>query len=173
MNIDVLVAIYGIIQADLRDGYLDAYGATQKGKNDSELTSDVKAVYEILRVNLKFLNQEEISKAGEKFNTIITAMAPEYSMNMFLLAILMLEGELSINGSNPQKIILMPKVKRIIKNLEQGITKQQDDGFDIIRDSRIGASNVLRRFRGLPEKTKAMREWRLNQFREAARKAQR
>lgn len=164
MNQDVLVAIYGIIQADLRDGYLDAYGATHKDKNDSELTSDAKAVYEWLRIYLKHLSQKDITMAGEKFNVIAISMEQEYQMNMFMLAIFMFEDELGARGTNPQKIVLMPKLNRIIKNMRSGIMTLLGDGFDIVRDSKIGASNVVRRFHGLPELTKQMREWKRLQW---------
>ncbi len=170
MNRDVLIAIYGITQMSLKEeDDLDSIGKPRSNKHDNELTRDSKDLYKWLSYKLKGVTEYQINDRKGKFNEIATRLEKEYLLNMFLMAVFMFEQELDDHGTKPEKIVLAPKISRIIKKMREGIINKQENGQDIVRDSKIGASNIIRGFNGQPELTKKMREYKLRVWRDAAK----
>ena len=174
MNEDVLIAIYGIVQKTLRqDEMLGSYGQPLKKRLVSEEDYDTVAIYKWLSQYLRGVSEHRLNERAKVFNDYVRKLTPEYWLNNFLLAIFMLEYELTEYGTTPQKIVLSPKIDRLVKVMRKGIMevaqKDGDDGIAIVKDSKIAASNICRMMRGLPELTKQMREYRLNKWKQAAK----
>ncbi len=162
---DILIAIYGILQIDLKkDKLLTATGAPLNTKGDTEPIQDAKSLYKWLAEQLITVPETTINNRKGRFNDIVRGLNQEYLLNMYLMAIFMLENYLDTYGTTAQRIVLMPKINRSVKHMRAGIIKEQDDGIRIVKDSKIGASNVSRRFTGKIELTKEMRKYRANKW---------
>jgi len=155
MNSDILIAVYGIIQSALREeGLLGDYAQPLKAKAADDL--DIIALYKWLSEFFKGVSEKSLNQRKEKFNEIVRSLEKEYYLNNLLLALFLFEDLVSTTATRPQQIILQPKLNRLIKYIRQEIIK--DMGFEVVKDSKIAASNIRRRFEGLPELTKKMRE---------------
>jgi len=174
MNEDILIAVYGIIQKSLKmSDLLDMYGRPIKKPKTNEEDRTTIELYQWLAYRLKRVSETTMNHRKEIFNDHVRKLEKEYYLNNFILAIFLFENELSEFGTTPQKIVLMPKITRLIKIMRKGIIeladKNGDDGVSIVRDSKIAASNIVRLFRGLPELTKAMRAYKADQWRRAGK----
>ncbi len=170
MNENAMIGVYGILQKELRrEEQLGEYAQPLKSKNDDESDTDAKGLYKFLSAYLVDVSERDLNERKGIFNDIVNSLTQEYFLNNFLLAIFMLENFVGEDGSVPQKITLLPKIRRLIKHMQKGIIEEQDNALDIIKDSKIAASNICEIFRGGFERTKAMREWSAAQWREAAK----
>ena len=165
----MIIAIYGLWQMELKkEGVLGQYAEPLNSKHDTESIEDAKAIYKWLSYQLIDVSEQAINRQKSVFNDIVNKLEQEYLLNMFMLAIFMLENMLGEDGSTPQKIVFMPKVNRLVKHMRAGIMKHQDEeAFRIVKDSKIAAGNIIRVFNGEPELTKQMRNWSAKQWREA------
>ncbi len=170
---DQLIAIYGLFQIELKSiEVLDSGGAPVVSKKHSEANFDALGLYKWLALKLKYVPEHAINKRKEVFNTIVKGLNQEYFLNMSLMTVFMMEYLITTDGSKAQKIVLMPKINRLIKFLRMGILEEQEEGLRIVRDSKIGASNVMAIFNGGYELTKEMRSWKADQWRKAAQEAE-
>ncbi len=171
---DQVIAIYGIMQIELKkEGVLTASAVPIEDKGYGESIQDGLSLYKWLAEQLRHTPEHAINQRKGIFNDIVRGLEQEYLLNMSLMAIFMLEYMIGEDGNTPQKIIIMPKVNRLIKHLRAGIIKEQEpDGLRIVKDSKIGASNIMRVFNGGYELTKEMRSWKAEQWRKAAQGAE-
>jgi len=176
MNEDVLIAIYGILQTSLRSsGLLGEYGQPLTSKHLDEEDRTTIELYRWLAERLRRITEGTLNRRKEVFNAHVRQLEQEYLLNNFILALFLFETELGEFGTTPEKIVLMPKLNRLIKLMRVGIIalaeENGDNGISIVRDSKIAASNIARLFRGEPEITKKMREYKAQKWRrDAARK---
>ena len=170
MNEDAMIGVYGLFQQALRnEGHLGSYGQPINNKNDDESDVDTKQIYRFLSEYLRGMSEAKLNLRKEVFNNIVRGLTKEYYLNTFLLGIFILENFVGEEGSVPQKITLLPKINRLIKHMQKGIIETQDDPLNTIRDSKLAASNICSLFRGGIETTKAMRKWKVDSWRKAAR----
>ena len=163
---DELVAIYGVLQLELkREGVLNPLAIPIKAKYPQS-NLDALALYKWLAEILREVQEPEINKRKNAFNNIVKGLKKEYLLNMSLLAIFMIERLLTDFSSKPQMLVYMPKVNRLIEHLRAGILQDNPtEGTRIIRDSKIGSSNIMNIFDGGVEVTMAMRKWKLDKWR--------
>ena len=163
---DQLIAIYGIMQIELKkEGVLTASAVPIKDKSYGESIQDGLSLYKWLAEQLKTVPEKSINERKNRFNEIVRGLEQEYLLNMSLMAIFMMEQMIGTDGNTPQKIVLLPKILRLVKHLRAGIMLEQEEGIRIVQDSKIGASNVMRVFTGMPELTKAMRKANADKWR--------
>jgi len=166
MNKDMIIAVYGVLQMELKqEKVLTPLAVPIKDKNYPASTQDALAIYKFLAEKLRGVTESEINKRKDSFNNIVKGLEQEYLLNMSLFAIFMMENLLMEDGSKVQQGIMLPKINRLIDHLTEGILREQQEvGKRVVKDSKIGASNVMRVFRGEPELTKKMREWNKSQW---------
>ncbi len=171
MNKDQLIALYGIMQIEMKhEGLLTSMGAPapKKAKDLSEANLDALSLYKYLAEQLRNVPESTINSRKEVFNGIVKSIEQNYLLNMSLFGMFMFEDILERDGTTAQKITLMPKINRLIKWLRAGIIREQAEGLRIAKDSKRGASNVIRIFNGEAELTLEVRNLNAQKWRNIA-----
>ena len=165
---NILVSIMGMFQKHLSHiNLLQNSKYPIKTKNQSEFQSDALALYEFLAQKLYNVSEHQLNIKKENFNTIARKLSDDYYLNMYVLALFMLETYLE---SEPKHIYhrMIPKVKRNIQYMRKNIIKENENrdikGQAIMQDSKIGSSNIMRIFSKQPELTKEIRTLNLNKW---------
>ena len=174
-RIAYMVAIYGALQKVLKgQDLVDDNGKPLRVKNKhmTELKQDSLKLYEWFADALKDVSEYKLNKEVNVFNDIAKSLHDNYWLNMYLLALFMAELFFEEHASPFDKNKMMPKINRMIKGVSLGISDVNDDtikGQQIIKDSKVAASNIYRKFTDQAELTKEVRNARLNQWKEASR----
>ncbi len=122
MNEDALIGVYGIFQRALRiEGKIGYYGNPITERNDDESDSDTISLYKWLSAYLAAISEVKLNERKETFNDIVRGLEKEYFLNDFLFGIFMFENLVGNSGTVPQKIVLIPKINRLIKHMKKGI----------------------------------------------------
>ncbi len=174
LNRNQLIALYGIMQIEMKhEGLLDDIGAPahKKAKDLTEANLDALSLYKYLAQQLRSVPESTINSKKEVFNDIVKGIEQNYLLNMSLFCMFMFEDILGRDGTTAQKITLMPKINRLIKWLRAGIIREQEDGLRIAKDSKRGASNVVRLFNGEAELTLEVRNLNAQKWRNIAQNA--
>jgi len=171
-NEDMLIAIYGLQQTALkREKLIDGNAVPIKQKIRKQDDRDALDLYKWLAEQLINFSEQTINDRKQIFNSIVNKLEKEYLLNMYLMSIFMLEEYLDLYGNKAQKIIVSPKINRLNEFFRAQImlAEGEEKGLSIVRDSKIGSSNVIRGFLGQPELTKAMRKYKADLWRRAAK----
>ncbi len=170
---DILIAIYGLQQAALkREGLLDGNAVPIGKKHLHQDDVDAFDLYKWLAEQLIEAPESTLESRKVVFNNIVNSLEKEYLLNIYLMSLFMLEMYLEQFGHTAQKIVLMPKINRLIEFFRKGIISDEENGgFRIVKDSKIGASNVIRRFNGEAELTKKVRSLNAEKWRNVAKSA--
>jgi len=159
-----LIAIYGLLQIELKSDELLINGIPVKGKH-SDIANDALYIYKWLAKELKDVSEASLNKKKSVFNDIVKGLNKEYYLNMSLLTLFMLEWLFTNKGTKSQQILFIPKINRLIAHSSDMVKRHNEDSFNIIRDSKIGADNIMNIFNGGIEITKAMRRYKVAKWR--------
>jgi len=152
MNKEVVVAIYGIFQIYLKEkDMLDKTGAPKKRKKQGQDIIDIFSIYDFLSNILVNVSVSDINNLSESFNKHAKQLHDEYQVNMLLLGIFLFESYIEEQPRHHQ-LIYIPKIVRLSKYAQEHISKE------VIRDSKIAADNIYRKYIGKAEVTKEIRE---------------
>lgn len=167
MDQQILIAIYGLLQKELRlEGLLDEYAAPLKSKD--AVSTECINLYKWLAEALIRVPESTLNEEKEYFNDIVKGLTADYYLNNLLFSLFLFEGLVSAQGTVPQKIVLMPKISRAIKDFRKELIEGSDENaIAISQDSKRAATNIIRHIEKRPEITKAMSQYRLNKWKEA------
>ena len=159
MNIELLAAVYGILQLSLDEAeLLDKRRRPLKKKNISPHSQDVIDLYKWLSEVLRDVNNSQLSRYATLFNQRATKLHDDYTLNMTLLGVHLFNNYLDDLPKHLQ-LKLGPKAERIARHFQSYTTQE------VYKDSRIAANNLYRIHTGKAELTKAVRDANTNRWR--------
>jgi len=159
MNKEVVVAIYGIFQIYLKEkNMLDKTYGPKRRRNQGQDIVDIFSIYDLLSNILVDVSVSDINKLSESFNKHAKELHDEYQVNMLLLGVFLFESYIEEQPKHFQ-LIYIPKVVRLSKYAQEHISKE------IIKDSKIAAENIYRKYIGKAEVIKKIRELNAKRWR--------
>lgn len=159
---DIHAAVYGILQLELRERKMVADdGRPLKLKGMSQHDEDIMKIYTHFAELVREQSKQELNDRAKVFNSAAAKLHDDYNVNMMLLGLFIIDDWLVEQPKHIQ-LYLTPKIKRLSKYARSGLN------MDIVKDSRIAASNIYRRMNGKAELTKEVRQARLNSWKKAA-----
>jgi len=169
---ELLVALYGIFYFSLLDLELVDEQTAKEYKKPNELfENDIIQLYIFLAERTKHLSKKDLQKNAEKFNNFVKQLFDTYNSNQFLLGMFIMEHYLLTEPKDVQ-ILYLSKLTRVIKEWQKKIEKHnsKEKSKEIFIDTSRAASNIYRLFNGQAQLTKEIRDSKIKQWKEAARK---
>jgi len=172
---DYLIAIYGIFYFTLTEmKLLGEYAEPLKirKKDKDEKKEDSIAIYKWLAEKMRGISENQIKERIQTYNGMIKKLHDDFFLNQYLMGLYMLDHYLHNEGSDLDRNLILPKVKRLIKTMRINIIRvnSEKNGNEIIIDSSHAASNIWRMFNGKAQLTREIREARIAQWKEEKRK---
>jgi hypothetical protein len=170
---ELIVAMYGIFYFSLLDMKLiDEKTGREYTTPERLFENDIVVIYRYLAEKIKHLTKKDLEKKAELFNSFVKKLYDTYNTNQFLLGMFLFEKYI-LSQDHSAKVIYLPKINRSIKELQKRILEHNstEKSKEINIDTGKAASNIWRLFNGKAQLTKEMREARINQWKEAARKS--
>ena len=158
---DLYATIYGILQLELRERKLVDYnGNIVKSRGRDINDEDTLKIYEFFANKVKDQSRSELNERVKVFNEKSSKLHDDYLVNMLLLDLFLVD-EWLVEQPRDINLYITPKIKRLSKYAQSTLSR------DVIKDSKIAASNIYRMMDSRPELTKEVREARLNRWRKA------
>ena len=164
------IALYEIFQMVLIDKeLLDKRGVPPRKTAKLEFSEqEAISVYKWLGERIKGSKQAEFEASKDEFNKYAKGLIDEVYLNMFLMALFMLDKYIQ-DEPKPTQILMMGKVERLISFMRMKIREVEDRADEVILDSSMTASNIYRRYNNQAELSRDVRAKRTASWREGLR----
>lgn len=172
---ELLSALYGIqyftfLEKEMIDKRTGAPFKFKKNQ-DNEKNRDAMAIYKWIAEQIRGISESEMQKKAELFNTFAKDLKDDLFLNRYLMSLFLMDKYLETKDK-ATRLMIQPKITRLIKVMREAIIKANANGVDIVKDSSLMASNIWRLFNGQAQLTREVRAANTARWREAARNKQ-
>jgi len=159
------IALFEIFQMILVDKEVldkNGYPPRKLTKLTLEEQEAVK-IYTWLGERIKGSSQALFDASKEEFNKYAKGLTDSVYLNMFLMALFMLDRYMIDEPINIQ-IVIGNKVERLIKYLKAKITEVDERHEEVIYDSSMTAANIYRKYNNQAELSREIRKKRVQMW---------